>query len=307
MGQEKKRTQNPHVLGILLVLTESLFFSLMTLFVRLSGGLPTMQKTFFRNAIAAVIAIIILARTPEKFHIKKGSLPDLFKRATFGTIGMILNFWAIDHVSLADANILNKMSPFFAILVSAFVLSEIPNKVEVFSVVVAFVGAIFVVKPTMGAASLPGLVGLTSGACAGTAYTYVRRLGEKGERGPVIVAFCSVFSCLVCVPSVLLHFVPMTAAQLACLLGAGSSAAIAQFAITTAYKLAPAKEISVFDYSQVLFASLWGGLFFSELPDGWSLLGYVMIIGMAVYKWYYNVHIQPGRVRQDHENGQDAD
>ncbi len=45
-------------------------FSLMTFFVRISGDLPTMQKAFFRNAYAAVIAIIILAGTDEKFYIK---------------------------------------------------------------------------------------------------------------------------------------------------------------------------------------------------------------------------------------------
>ena len=55
----------------------------MSLFVRLSGDLPTMAKAFFRNAIAAVMAIIILSRTPEKFYIKRESHRDLIIRSLF--------------------------------------------------------------------------------------------------------------------------------------------------------------------------------------------------------------------------------
>jgi drug/metabolite transporter (DMT)-like permease len=297
--QNRKKPVNPHVLGILLVITDSFFFSLMTVFVRLSGDVPTMEKALFRNLVAAVIALITLARTEEKFRIRKESLPWLFLRSLFGGIGLVLNFWAIDHIGLADANILNKMSPFFAILASVPILGEVPNAVEVVTVIVAFVGAAFVVKPTMGAASIPALAGLASGFGAGVAYTYVRKLGNHGERGPVIVAFFSIFTCLMCLPFVIADFKPLNARQLLCLVGAGCVAAIAQFAVTSAYKLAPAKEISVFDYSQVMFASLWGLLFFSEVPDRWSVIGYVIIVSMAVFKWHYNVNVQGKKEKQN--------
>lgn len=279
--------KNPHVIGIVLVIADSFCFSLMTLFVRLSGSLPTMQKTFFRNFIAAIVAIIILCTTEDKFKIKKGSMPYLLARSIAGGIGMIANFWAIDHIALADANILNKMSPFFAIIFSMFILAEIPTKADWAAVIVAFIGAVFVVKPTAGIASLPALVGLFGGLGAGLAYTFVRKLGFRKERGPVIVAFFSVFTCLLCLPFMIADFQPMSAAQLACLLGAGLAAAGGQFTVTAAYKFAPAKDISVFDYSQVLFASIWGAAFFGELPDAWSLVGYVIIIGTAFVRWLY--------------------
>lgn len=287
-----KKITNKHVLGITMVIIDSLFFSLMSLFVRLSGNVPTMEKTFFRNLIAAVIALIALSRTEEKFKIKKGSVPSLLARSIAGGLGMICNFWAIDHIALADANILNKLSPFFAIIASIFILKEIPNRLEIFTVVIAFCGALFIVKPTAGLASLPALVGLLGGLGAGIAYTFVRKLGNQGERGPVIVAFFSVFTCLMVFPFMLMDFQPLSTRQLLCLLGAGSAAAVGQFTVTAAYKFAPAKEISVFDYSQLLFASIWGLLFFGEIPDGWSVIGYVIIIGMAIVKWYYNVYVQ---------------
>lgn len=133
------------------------------------------------------------------------------------------------------------------------------------------------------------MVGLLSGCGAGIAYTFVRKLGKRGERGPVIVAFFSIFSCLLTLPFMIADFVPMTLPQLICLLLAGVFAAGGQFTITAAYRFAPAKTISVFDYSQVMFASLWGFLFFDELPDRLSVLGYVIIISMAVFKWIYTM------------------
>ncbi len=284
-----KKLRNPLLMGILLVIADSFFFSLMTAMVRLSGDLPTMEKAFFRNFIASIVAVITLLRSKEKFHIRKGSLPSLFWRALFGSLGLVCNFWAIGHIGLADANILNKMSPFFAILFSIPILQEVPNLVEIVTVVIAFFGAAFVVKPTMGAAMLPAMVGLLSGCGAGIAYTFVRKLGKRGERGPVIVAFFSIFSCLLTLPFMIADFVPMTLPQLICLLLAGVFAAGGQFTITAAYRFAPAKTISVFDYSQVMFASLWGFLFFDELPDRLSVLGYVIIISMAVFKWIYTM------------------
>ena len=293
------RVLSPHTLGVLLVILDSCAFSLMSLFVRLAGDVPTFQKAFFRNAIAAMIAVAALSRTPEKFQIKKGSLPLLLGRSAFGTLGLVLNFWAIDHLVLADANILNKMSPFFAMIFSIFLLSEVPSAFEWLTLIVGFFGAVFIVKPTSGIASLPALVALIGGMGAGIAYTFVRRLGKEGERGPVIVAFFSVFSSLVCLPSMIVHFQVMSLKQCLFLLAAGGCAAFAQFCVTKAYQLAPAKEISVFDYSQVLFASIWGILFLGERPDRLSVCGYVIIIGVAVVKWYYNVYVQGRSERQE--------
>lgn len=191
------------------IIASAFFFSLMSLFVRLAGDLPTMQKAFFRNAIAAVFAMVILARTPEGFHIRKESWPDLIKRSVYGTLGVILNFWAIDHIAIGDASVLNKMSPFFAIIMSAIILKERATRKEWLLVVGAFIGAAMIIKPTAGIASLPAFAGLLSGFGAGAAYTYVRKLGISGERGPVIIMVFSLFSCIVCLPFMIFDFKPI--------------------------------------------------------------------------------------------------
>ena len=261
----------------------------MTFFVKCSGNLPTMQKAFFRNAVAMIVSIVLLARSEEGFYIKKSSWPCLFLRSLCGTAGLILNFYAIDRLGLADSNILNKLSPFFAIVMSVFLLKEKANKVEWISVAIAFIGAIFVIKPSFQITSVYGLIGLLGGLGAGVAYTFVRKLGKQGERGPVIVMCFSTFSCLVTVPFLIMNYVPMSSEQWIFLLLAGAAATGGQLSITKAYTKAPAKEISVFDYSQIVFAALLGFLFLHEIPDCYSIIGYVIIIGIAVFKWWYTV------------------
>ncbi len=259
----------------------------MSFFVRLSGDLPTIEKAFFRNAVAVLVAAFMLARTKEGFHVQKGSWPDLLMRSFCGTVGLICNFYAVDHMNIADANILNKLSPFFAILMSYFILKEKANKVEWACVVVAFIGAVFVVKPAFNMQFVNAMIGVIGGLGAGIAYTFVRKLGKKGERGPMIVMVFSAFSCLCTLPFLIAEFQPMKTEQLLCLLMAGVSAAGGQIFITKAYTKAPAKEISVFDYTQVLFAALLGFVFFGQIPDWMSLVGYLIIIGSAIFKWNY--------------------
>ena len=275
--------------GILYIILAGFFFSLMTFFVKCSGNLPTMQKAFFRNAVAMIVSIVLLARSEEGFYIKKSSWPCLFLRSLCGTAGLILNFYAIDRLGLADSNILNKLSPFFAIVMSVFLLKEKANKVEWLSVAIAFIGAIFVIKPSFQITSVYGLIGLLGGLGAGVAYTFVRKLGKQGERGPVIVMCFSTFSCLMTVPFLIMNYVPMSSEQWIFLLLAGAAATGGQLSITKAYTKAPAKEISVFDYSQIVFAALLGFLFLHEIPDCYSIIGYVIIIGIAVFKWWYTV------------------
>lgn len=272
--------------GVLFILGAALCFALMNLFVNLAGDLPVMQKVFFRNLIASVAVFFLLLFQKEKFRIhSKECLFWLFLRSFVGFLGVILNFYAIDTIgSISDASILNKLSPFFAILFSVFLLKEKPRLYEIGFVALAFSGALFVVKPTFTAASLPALAGVLSGASAGFAYSCVRILGTKGERGMMTVFFFSAFSTLVALPFFIAFYEPMTPFQLFALLMAGVSATGGQFFITAAYRFAPAKEIAVFDYSQVLFAAVLGFLFLDQLPDLWSLAGYGIIIGAAVGK-----------------------
>lgn len=278
--------------GIICILFAALGFSLMTFFVRISGDIPTMEKAFFRNAVAGVVSLFLIIRSGEKVAITKGCGSDIFFRCLFGTSGLIANFYAIDKLNIADANMLNKLSPFFAILISIPILKEKPKRIDILAVLLAFLGAMLIVRPTGSNVQLvPALIGLYGGFGAGTAYVFVRRLGKKGERTPIIVLCFSLFSTLVTIPFIVMNFVVLTPWQLLMLVLAGISATLGQFGITSAYKFAPAKEISVFDYTQVIFAAILGILFLGEVPTVLSFIGYAVIIGVAVFRWRYNLKV----------------
>lgn len=281
--------------GIVYIILSAFCFAFMNMFVRMAGGLPSVQKSFFRNFVAAVFAFAILLKDRVPFRCRRGNLVYLLLRAGFGTLGILCNFYAIDHLVLADASMLNKMSPFFAVLFSFLILKEKVTAPQALIVAGAFAGSMFVVKPTFSNMDLvPSVIGLIGGICAGAAYTMVRKLGENGERGPFIVFFFSMFSCMVTAPWLIFDFHPMTPGQLAALLMAGLSAAGGQFSITAAYTYAPAREISVYDYSQIIFAAFLGLVVFGQVPDMLSWLGYGIICTMAVVMFLYNT-------RQDHK------
>ena len=219
--------------------------------------------------------------------MQKGSFVPLLLRSIVGTVGIIGNFYAIDRMNISDASILNKLAPFFSVIFSIWILKEKASVFDLLFVGVAFCGALFVVKPSFDVSEFfPALIGVIGGLGAGMAYTFVRYLSNHGERGPFIVFFFSVFSCLAILPIVIIQFQPMTWEQVMWLLLAGCAASGAQFSVTAAYAHAPAKEISVYDYSQVLFSAAWGLLFFAEFPDYLSVIGYVIIIGAALAKYF---------------------
>lgn len=275
--------------GTLCILLSALSFALMGSFVHLAGDVPSMQKAFFRNFVAMIFAWIIMRKNHLPFHPpEKGHWTLLLARAVFGTIGLLCNFYAVDHLNLSDASMLNKMSPFFAIIVSYFLLKEKLTVVQGLGVVAAFLGSLLIIKPTpSNMALIPSLVGLLGGFGAGVAYSIVRLMSKKQIHGSLIVFVFSTFSCLVCLPYFIAVHAPMTMFQLGCLLMAGVFGCTGQFAITSAYRFAPAKEISVYDYSQVVFSALLGWAFFAQIPDMYSILGYLVICGTGCFMFLY--------------------
>lgn len=281
--------ENKRYKGILFIVCSAFCFALMNMFVRAAGDLPSIQKSFFRNLVALMFALIIMKKERIPFQCRKGNLKYLVIRSICGTVGILCNYFAIDHLVLSDASMLNKMSPFFAVIFSYFILKEKVDIPQALFVAGAFLGSLLVIKPTFANMDLiPSLIGLLGGLGAGIAYTYVRKATLHGEKGPLIVCFFSAFSCLVTLPFLLFDYHSMTGMQLLMLLGAGLSAAGGQFTITAAYSYAPAREISVYDYSQVIFAAALGFVVFGQIPDILSWLGYAVICTMAIGMFIYN-------------------
>lgn len=275
--------------GIIYIVVAAFGFSVMSLFVKLAGDLPAFQKAFFRNFIALIFITVMMLRENIGFAPKKENIPGLLGRSLCGTLGLLCNFYALGTLNLSDANMLNKLSPFFAIIFSIFLLREKPTAAQVLGVAVAFGGSLLIIKPGFADAQLiPALAGVLGGLGAGAAYTFVRKLGKKGENSKRIVFYFSAFSCLFCLPFLIVQYKSMTFLQTFYLIFAGTFACVGQLGITKAYLCAPAKEISVYDYTQVIFAALLGFFVFGDLPDIWSVLGYILICGAGVAMFFYN-------------------
>ena len=277
-------------LGIIYIIFSAFCFSLMNMFVQLAGDVPFIQKSFFRNFVALLCAVFVMIKQGVSWKPQRNeNIPFLIIRSVCGTIGIFGNFYALGHLLLADASMLNKMSPFFAVVFSFLFIKEKMTLFQISAVIISFIGSLFIIKPTFANVTLfPALAGLIGGMGAGAAYTTVRVLGKRGEKGPYIVFFFSAFSCLVVLPYLLFNFSPMTIFQLLILIAAGIAAAGGQFSITAAYCYAPAREISIFDYTQIIFASLLGFMLFGQIPDIWSVIGYVIISSTAIAMFFYN-------------------
>lgn len=273
--------------GILCIIGSAFGFAAMSAFIKLAGDLPSFQKVFFRNLVSSIIALWLILKHKGSLTGKKENRKILIYRSTFGTLGMILNFYAIDKLVLSDANMLNKMSPFLVVIFCAIFLKESINVKQILMIVIAFLGALFIIKPTFSIEVIPYLAGFMGAIFAAMAYTCLRTLGNK-EEYYTIVFFFSMFSLLTVLPIFLVVYQPMTMYQLICLLLCGIFASLGQFGITLAYKYAPAKEISIFDYSNIIFSAIFSIFLFGTYPDKLSIVGYIVIFLAAFYMFLYN-------------------
>lgn len=277
--------------GIACICLSALGFSLMAVFVRLADSfgepLPAMQKAFFRNMIAAMVAFAVLWRSCRDGRIRIGDISSgdwavLLARSVFGTLGIIANFHAISLIPLGDSMTLNKTAPFFTLIACWVLLGEKISFRQSVAVAIAFIGAMLVVKPSFaGARFADAAVGLSSGAFAGMAYALLHVLGRRKVDSAFIIFFFSVFSSLSTLPFVLAGEHPVSAMQILILSAAGVTAALGQFGITLAYRFAEPREIAIYDYCGIVFTMVFGFLVFGQVPDLSSIAGALIIVLMA--------------------------
>lgn len=293
MIMEKLHNKSDTTKGILFLICSAFFFALMAVFVKLSGDISFVQKAFFRNAVAFLIAAggtfgDIRAKGKSVIIIPKGALLFLILRAIAGSVGIFGNFYAIDRIVLADATILNKMAPFFTLIFSFIIIGEKIKPIPLICVIVAFLGSILIVKPSFNFTQmLPTGAAFMGGVGAGLAYASVRKLSYLKCNGKIIILFFSAFSMTLSVPYMIVNFNPMSFFQILMLVFAGICAAGGQFSVTAAYYHAPPNKISIYDYTQILFSMIFGFFFFGQIPDFLSLTGYFIIIAMAVLNFIY--------------------
>ena len=274
--------------GILFMLMSALGFSFMAVSIKYVSGIPLFEKIFFRNLVSLFVALWGLRHMKSLSVLlgQKGNRLCLVGRSVAGLLGVITNFYAIAHLPLANANILNKLSPFVVLFLSAYFLKERLRKIQVAGFFISFIGVILIIKPTLDFNILPSVSALLSAVCAGIAYTLVRVLGNRKENPSTIVFVFSLISVVGIFPFMMMNYVQPNFKELLILLSIGVFATFGQFGLTYAYKYSKASEVSIYNYSSIVFTVILGLLFFGEIPDILTILGGIIIIAVAI-KLYF--------------------
>lgn len=273
--------------SIIAMLISSLGFSLMGTFVKLTGDIPVIQKVTFRTYIILITVFFMTRQAKVSLRgLKHWKLLGL--RSIFGTIGILFNFYALNSLVLSDASILFRISTFFLLFFSWIFLGERISIKQLATIVIAFIGVIFILKPQLDLQIIPYVFAILGALFAAAAYTVVRVLGSK-EEPLVTVFYFAAFTSLILTPVALIGFQPMTGLQVIYALCAGLGAAIGQVGVTYAYKHAPAKEVSIYGYFGVVFSALFSIFIFSVVPDIFSVIGYLIIFGASYYMYKTNL------------------
>ncbi|ADL53101.1 DMT family transporter [Clostridium cellulovorans] len=268
--------------GIIFIILATISFSSMSAATKVVKDVGALQKSFFTSIVTCVLVFIILKCNKTKLFGHKENRKFLLLRAFFGALALITTYYTIDKMVLSDAVILGKLSPFFTILMSFVLLKERVSKLQIVTLIIAFSGSLLVIKPGFNSELLPALVGVASALFAGIAYSFIRKIGNK-ENFFTIVFCYSTTTLLLTTPYILFSYDHMNIYELSFLLLAGVFSTLGQIFLTLGYTYGKAADISMYDYVGIIYSAIIGYGIFNELPDIYSFLGYIIIIGSSLY------------------------
>jgi drug/metabolite transporter (DMT)-like permease len=267
--------------GAAYMVTAAFLFAVMATGVQMAEErLPNAMVVFFRNAMA------LLFLTPFALRGGPGALrtrrfPEHLLRSVAGLAGMYCFFYAVGHLRLADAVLLNFTVPLFIPVVEALWLGE-PMPTRLWAPLgLGFAGVLLVLKPGLGLYQRVSLVGLSAGLMSAVAQTGIRRMTATEPTVRIVFYFAFLGTLVSAVP-LAARWVTPDLRLLGLLVAIGGTAAAAQFLMTRAYSYAPAAQVGAFIYTGVPFAIALDWLRRGRLPDRASLVGATCICGAGV-------------------------
>jgi len=246
-----------------------------------SASLPHTEVVFFRSALG------LLALTPwlvrGGLHGLATAAPGLHLfRGLTGLGAMYCFFYALGHLELATAVLLNYSAPLFIPFIAALWLGEgIPRSLR-WAIPLGFVGIALILKPGLflgggGMLEPAAVFGVAAGILAAVSFVTIRRL-HASEPTTRIVFYFGVISTLISTVPLVWTWRTPDPALWGLLAAMGASATAGQLLLTRAYALAPAAQVGPFTYSVVVFSAAIGWIFWEEVPGPWSSLGTVLVV-----------------------------
>lgn len=274
-------------MGALWMLVAGLLFGCMGVFVKLGAHYFSNTELVFYRSVLGLLMVYAIARQ-QRGSLATAHLGAHLWRGISGSIALMLFFYCITVLPLATAVALNYTSPLFLTVLTMLVFKEHFHAPLACAIALGFAGMVLLLHPTLERDQLiPGLLGLISGFFAGIAMLNVRQLGLRGEPDWRVVFYFSLIATLISGCAMLFDTIhPLSAPALLILLGLGSSATLAQLALTRAYRTGKTLVAGSLSYSTVVFASLFGMLLWGEaLPlTGWAGMALIIAGGVLSLK-----------------------
>ncbi|MES2883247.1 MAG: DMT family transporter [Pseudomonadota bacterium] len=243
-------------------------------------GASEVLIVFVRNVVG-VLALLPWVLRHGKASLHTQRFGGHVWRSLFGLAGMYTLFYAITHLPLAEALLLNYASPLFIPFIAWAVLAEKPPAVMIPAALLGLAGVALIVKPASLSFGLASWVGAASGVFAACAMVSLRRISDTEPAQRVVFYFSAIGVLVSAIP--LWWFAAMPSASLLLwMVATGLAATNGQLQLTRAYSHAPAARVGAMSYSAVVFAGLIGWLAWGETPDRYSLLGAALVIGTCV-------------------------
>lgn len=273
-------------LGARYMIGAAFAFSLMSLLVKHAGvRLPSQEMVLARALFSLVVTWWVLRRAGIPIWGNNRKL--LWARGFIGFTGLAAFYYALVHIPLAEATVLQYSNPVFVAILAVWLLGERLRRREIAMIALAIAGVLLIAKPSFifgGGEALPllaVLIGLWGAIGSGTAYVLVRKLSAT-EHVMVIVFYFSLASVIGSLPMAIPGAVMPTPMEWLLLLGIGITTQAAQVFLTTGLKYERAGRATAAAYTQIVFAALWGVLFFNETPDMWTVIGAALIVVATV-------------------------
>ncbi|MBW6506962.1 MAG: DMT family transporter [Rhodobacteraceae bacterium] len=287
----------PQSKGIALLLLALLMFALMDAAAKTLGGrYHTGQVVWARFAVNAVVLVLIYrARLPQ---LMKSRQPGKqFLRALTQILTVTLFFVSIRYIGLAEAAALTDVNPVLITLGAALFLGERLGPRRLAGIAVAFCGAMIILRPGAGVMHPAALLALAAAFTYSAGALLTRALrGDSVATSMLWSAFVGTTLCSLALP---FFWQPIAAADWWLFIGMGLLGTAAQGLLIRAFSTAEASALAPFGYMGLVFSSLWGFIFFGQLPDGWTVLGAVVIVAAGLYVWQREAQLARAKARAE--------
>lgn len=273
--------------GILFLLAAVAIFTTMDALAKtlITAGYPVLQVVWARyTGQTVLVALILLPRLRSLLRTHHPRLQALRSLFQFGATALF--FASLGHIGLAEATALTDINPILITLGAALFLGERLGPRRLFGVLAAMVGALIVIRPGLGVFTPAALLPLGCAVCY-AGYALATRFVGRRESAWTSLIYAALLGTVV--TSAALPWVwvtPDSAGDAALFVVIGALGAGAQYFLIHAFTQAEASAIAPFGYVGLIFATLWGIVLFDEYPDGWTVVGALVIVAAGVYVWH---------------------